>query len=185
MTDNAIIGGAVFNDDRTHRFQLTRTWDVSKGNVTFIGLNPSRADSVTNDRTIKRCIEFANAWGFGGLYFCNLFSFRTPYVYGPVKNLPGENWFPLVEKLDEANNKLTDSHLAASIADSEKIICAWGSWEFATERIKQVKELLLKSKHSEFYALRVNQNGTPNHPLYMKASTIPLVYFKNEKEVVR
>jgi sec-independent protein translocase protein TatC len=33
----------------------------------FIGLNPSTADEVKNDPTVRRCINFAITWGYGGL----------------------------------------------------------------------------------------------------------------------
>ena len=43
----------------------------------FIGLNPSTADEVDDDRTIKRCISYAKQWGYGGIIMANLFAYRT------------------------------------------------------------------------------------------------------------
>ena len=68
---------ANFSKDRTYRYRLSRTWDESKPSVLFIGLNPSTADEKTNDPTIRRLIGFARRWGFGSMYVCNLFAFRT------------------------------------------------------------------------------------------------------------
>ena len=39
-------------------------------------LNPSTADAQTNDPTIRRCLQFAQAWGYGTLEVVNLFAFK-------------------------------------------------------------------------------------------------------------
>ena len=43
----------------------------------FVGLNPSTADEVTDDPTIRRYIAFAGAGGYGALCMTNLFAFRA------------------------------------------------------------------------------------------------------------
>ncbi|MES2137565.1 MAG: DUF1643 domain-containing protein [Pseudomonadota bacterium] len=45
--------------------------------VAFVMLNPSTADAVQDDPTIRRCIGFAKAWGKGGIVVINLFAFRA------------------------------------------------------------------------------------------------------------
>src|SRR4051812_15620668 len=67
---------AEFSPCRRYRFALWRRWD-SGPQVLFAMLNPSTADETTNDPTIRRCIGFARAWGFGSLAVGNLFAFRT------------------------------------------------------------------------------------------------------------
>ena len=42
-----------------------------------IGLNPSTADEVTDDPTVRRCINYAKAWGYAGLCMTNLFAYRA------------------------------------------------------------------------------------------------------------
>ena len=63
---------ASFSEDRKYRYVLDREWDESGKLVTFIMLNPSNADEVVDDRTIKRCITFAKEWGYGRLRVVNL-----------------------------------------------------------------------------------------------------------------
>ena len=53
--------GAVFTGN--YRYLLWREWDGESKIVSFIMLNPSRADAEVNDPTIRRCINFAKAWG--------------------------------------------------------------------------------------------------------------------------
>jgi hypothetical protein len=43
----------------------------------FIGLNPSTADETNNDPTIRRCIGFAQTWGYGAVCVTNLFAYRA------------------------------------------------------------------------------------------------------------
>lgn len=65
-------GGAVITGD--YRYLLWREWDISNKTVSFIMLNPSRADAQINDPTITRCINFALSWGYGRLEVVNLFA---------------------------------------------------------------------------------------------------------------
>ena len=48
--------------------------------ILFIGLNPSTADETKNDPTIRRCINFAKDWGYGGVMIANLFAFCLLYT---------------------------------------------------------------------------------------------------------
>lgn len=59
--------GATFSKDRLYRYQLWRIWDESKPYMNVIGLNPSTADETKDDPTIRRCLGFAKAWGYGAL----------------------------------------------------------------------------------------------------------------------
>lgn len=60
-----------------HRYTLRRDWLGVGGIVNFIMLNPSTADEIFNDPTIRKCIGFAKRWGFSGLVVTNLFAFRA------------------------------------------------------------------------------------------------------------
>ena len=50
-------GGAVITGN--YRYLLWREWDSSNKTISFIMLNPSRADAQINDPTITGCINFA------------------------------------------------------------------------------------------------------------------------------
>lgn len=63
-------GGAVIRGD--YRYLLWREWNSDRRTVSFIMLNPSRADAEVNDPTITRCINFAKFWGYGRLEVVNL-----------------------------------------------------------------------------------------------------------------
>ena len=58
---------ATFSECRKYRYSLWRVWDESLPFVLFIGLNPSTADEIEDDPTIRRCINFTKEWGYGGM----------------------------------------------------------------------------------------------------------------------
>ena len=156
-TDN----GAAFSMCQKYRYALWRIWQKKKPMVMFIGLNPSTANASFDDPTIRRVKRFAFDWGFGGVYMMNLFPL--------VSTCPGELW-PFYDKCshdveDEMNWEWLDE-----ISDKcDKIIFAWGSFPEATERAKEVM-----SRYNG-YALVINKDGSPRHPLYVKSDVEPVV----------
>lgn len=161
--------GALLAEDNEHRYTLWRTWDYNKPRILFIGLNPSRATATYTDPTIGRVIRFAADWGYGSLYFGNLYSFRTPYVtqaQADKKRDIEERWEPLIPNLHKAHNGLTDAWLKKMMLASEKTVCCWGSWPFIKKRADQVLTMI---KYPMVFGL--NKDGQPTHPLYLPAKT--------------
>ena len=68
---------AVLSEGRDYRYRLERTWDERRDWVLWMMLNPSTADELVNDQTIKGCLSFSDCWGFGGLMVGNLFALRS------------------------------------------------------------------------------------------------------------
>ena len=68
--------GVVFDATQTYRYVLTRRWGGKSGQVCFIMLNPSTADCFEEDATIRRCIFFADSWGWHSIMVVNLFGSR-------------------------------------------------------------------------------------------------------------
>ena len=75
MQSGAVITG-------NYRYLLWRECNTSNKTVSFIMLNPSRADAGVNDPTITRCINFAQSWGYGRLEVVNPIK---PQIYNTVK----------------------------------------------------------------------------------------------------
>jgi hypothetical protein len=55
---------AQISADGKYRYLLTRLFG-SGPTTTFIMLNPSTANAVQNDPTIRKCMVFARRWGCG------------------------------------------------------------------------------------------------------------------------
>lgn len=151
--------GAHFDIHMKRRFVLWRCWDSSKPMVNFIGLNPSTADENNDDPTIRRCISFAKAWGYGGIKMFNLFTYVTPY--------------PSDLKHDRYPNEKKDDFSWIHMYNDERgpTIFCWGNFRIAQERARE-----LSIYFPNALCLGKNQNGSPKHPLYLKADTKPIKY---------
>jgi hypothetical protein len=146
-------GSAVISKDGQYRYALRRVWEPSRPTILFIGLNPSTADQRVNDRTVSRCIVFAQNWGFGQLTVANLFAFRTPH--------PRLLW-----KAPDPIGPANDRWLRRLIGESEVTVAAWGNHGTRLGRDRSVLALLQHPK-----CLAVSKRGQPKHPLYIRATT--------------
>lgn len=146
---------AQLSNCRQYRYALWRTWDEQKPRVMFIGLNPSTADETLDDPTLKRCMQFARDWGYGGVCIANLFAFRATQP----------------EDMKRAKDPIgpdTDQWLQRLAEECQIIIAAWGNDGRFLQRSQQVRLLL-----SDLHYLRMNKSGEPAHSLYLPASLQP------------
>jgi hypothetical protein len=72
--------GAIFDATRRYRYSLWRSWRDRGCRVVFILLNPSQANEVGDDPTIRRCMGFAQAWGYSSMEIVNLFAYCATKV---------------------------------------------------------------------------------------------------------
>jgi hypothetical protein len=143
---------------RNYRYALWRSWDDSKPRVMFIGLNPSTADEAQDDPTLRRCMNYAQDWGFGSVCISNLFAFRATEP-NDMKN--AEN--PIGSENDKWLMKL--------VGQSSLIVAAWGNDGSFLDRSAQVRKFL-----PELHCLKLNKSGEPAHPLYQKAKLNPIAF---------
>lgn len=144
---------AVISECQTYRYSLSRTWDESLKKVGFIMLNPSTADHREDDPTIRRCIAFAKAWGYGGIVVANLFALRStdPKALKEHKEPVGPH---------------NDEHILSLIKDCEEVVCAWGVHGKLNGRDRVVMNLI---SGGNVVAIKVTKDGSPGHPLYVKS----------------
>lgn len=144
-----------FSPCRTWRYSLTReSAPQGHGTVAFIGLNPSTADESRDDPTIRRCTGFARGWGFARLEVLNLFAFRSTK---PTALLAA----------DDPVGPENDSTIAEVLGAADLVVCAWGAFPNGG-RSAGVLELVTAP-----HCLGVTKNGSPRHPLYVRASADP------------
>lgn len=152
--------GATFSTCRKWRYSLWRVWDAEKPRVAFIGLNPSTADEEENDPTVRRCINYARGWGYGGMYMLNIFGIRAtdPRV---------------MKKAEDPIGPMNDDYILDEITKSELILCCWGAHGAHRGRSDEVAEML---KGRQLHCLGTTNAGEPKHPLYLKAILKPVRY---------
>ena len=146
---------ALFSPCRTYRYRLTRDLSGDQGTLLFIGLNPSPADETHNDPTIRRCIGFAESWGFQRLVVANLFAYRATHP----KDLKRA-----VDPVGPENDDL----LLQEAKRAQTVLLGWGAHGPHRGRHTEVLHLL---KTSPLHCLGVTKEGHPRHPLYLRADT--------------
>lgn len=156
----------IISDDRVYRYVLWRESNNifydKDGYVCFIGLNPSTADEVKNDPTIRRCMGFVDRWRYKTLCMVNLFAYRTT---DPV-NLMAAN-----DPVGPDNDKwIRDCTRNAAL-----VIAAWGFNGEILDRGKTVEKMI-----PNLYCLGKTKEGYPKHPLYVPYSVEPQIYIMDE-----
>lgn len=156
---------ARVSDCGRYRYELTRIWDREKGVVNWIMLNPSTADATADDPTIRRCIGFADGWGFGGIVVTNLFALRAtdPRMLKASRDPVGRE-----------NSKFIYSN-AMDAKDGGLIVGAWGQHGLYRGRAGEVRQTFLDHK-IPMMCLGLSKDGQPKHPLYIAGNTKPITF---------
>lgn len=144
--DGAIIVGE-------YRYLLWRTWNDAAPRLLWVLLNPSRADELTDDPTLRRCMGFSRTWGYCGVEIVNLFAFRTPY---PLS---------LQQAADPVGSE-NDRYLAAAARRAGAVVVAWGAGGTYRGRDGVVVALLARHAAQPPLCLGITRDGSSRHPLY-------------------
>lgn len=150
---------AIISDDGLYRYWLRRDLPLTlersatkPQTCTFIMLNPSTADAESDDPTIRRCIGFADSLGCNGLEVVNLYAYRAT---DPTELL----------NVTEPEGPDNDIHLRVALDKPGPIIAAWG----ACAPPSRVAKLLDMAGADSLQCLGINKDGSPRHPLYIRA----------------
>lgn len=143
-----------------YRYRLTREWSDEPPD-TFVMLNPSTADADEDDATIRKCVRYAQRWGYGSLVVVNLYAWRTT----DPRTLPVG---------PEAIGPDTDGWLSQAALDAldsgGPLVAAWGT----KAQAQRVEDVLKLPGMSRLSCLSITRDGHPGHPLYLR-NTAPLV----------
>lgn len=153
--------GATFSPCQRYRYALWREWDERLPTVVFCGLNPSTADEMKDDPTIRRELGYARDWGFGRLVKVNAYGWRDT---DPKKMLLAED--PIgPENIATVLRRATSAPL---------FIAAWGN--NIRERDAFALRTLLRQAGVTIHVLRVTGKGNPEHPLYLPRNLRPVTW---------
>lgn len=146
---------AIISRCQRFRYWLMRRWQ-SGPRLLFMMLNPSTADATVDDRTIRRCVGFAHAAGFGSIAVVNLFAFRAT----KPADLARTGW---------QIGPDADIYIRSALDGSQAVCVAWGAigtGNAAEQRVQRVMPMILAAGH-EPQCLRITRSGYPQHPLYL------------------
>ena len=152
-----MIKGALLSEDNKYRYQLSRIWNKDKNLLLFIMNNPSKADEDIDDPTIRKIINYAKLWGYGGILVGNLYAYRSscPKVLKNINDPIGPD-------------NIKNIKILITLAD--KVIYAWG---FNQKEPKWLCELV-----DIPYCIDISKKGNPKHPLYLKNDLQPKLFLR-------
>jgi hypothetical protein len=153
---------AIISPDDAYRYWLHRFWHSGKKTTVFVMLNPSTADGLVNDPTVRRCMGFAHAFGTRGIIVVNLFAARSTK---PDKLL----------EMDDPIGPKNDEYIFHACRLARLVVCGWGSHRLAEPRYRHVLGIVREAGKTPM-CFGKTKHGAPQHPLYVPAAR-PLEVF--------
>jgi len=161
-TRDDVHRSAVISPCHRYRWWLERRWDPQRPRLLFIGLNPSRADGLREDPTLRRLVGFARGWGFGTLEVMNLF--------GRIAASPA-----LLRRCEDPVGTPNDGWIRSRLR-AQRAPVVWLGWgnEGAWRGRDREVLALLENGRATLACVGHTGAGHPRHPLYCPAS-LPLL----------
>ena len=153
-----ILATAVLDRTRTYRYLLTRIWDTSLPPMVWVMLNPSTADHLADDNTIRRCMGYARREQAGGIVVVNLFALRSTDPRA-LKDHP------------DPVGPYNDIFIRRAVAGAHLVVCAWGANGSLRGRSQTVAARLARVG-ARPRCLGVTGQGEPFHPLYQPRDAV-------------
>lgn len=171
---------ADISDCGKFRYQLVRCWAPHRPQLGWIMLNPSTADGLADDPTIRKCMHFARAWDYGGILVANLFHLRAtdPRELTPPTADLGDACQRYTEISAHALGPKDGEQVYKDVLDCPMVMAAWGSHDVVghTGRDTLIRTLAAE-RGKTLHCLAINQDRQPRHPLYVKNDTKPLIWY--------
>lgn len=152
---------AVLSPCGDYRYRLEREIAVAPGfrpTVLVIMINPSTADAIEDDHTIRKLKGFAAQYGWTRLMVGNLFAYRTK----DVRQL---------KLVGDPVGRDNDMHLMAMMREADQIVVAWGP---ITKQPAALRARFRKIVHMASLAGKplfsigpTAMDGHPKHPLML------------------
>lgn len=94
---------AVFSDDGSKRYLLTKTWEEDKPSLAIIMLAPSEASGIVLDSTTLLVLNNAARLGYGSVTILNLFATLNDFALRQAEDEDSENLNVIVAAAQEAD----------------------------------------------------------------------------------
>lgn len=148
---------AVLSPCGTYRYRLERQ-APGDGQTTVIMVNPSTADAVENDATIRKLLGFGQRYDWGTIVVGNLFAYRATDVR------------ELARALDPVGPE-NDLYLLDMLREADRLIVAWGPAsklpKHLRRRFKRITEMASLVSRRPMSIGRPAKDGHPCHPLML------------------
>jgi hypothetical protein len=189
-----VARSALFDSERRHRYSLTREFSggpSSDRTVYVIGCNPSVADDMVDDPTIRKVVSMLRFAVAGGtLVMLNLHPRVQTNLHLPLAgegSLRSDAAAHCETEVDALRHNEIEikSALEAKLMLPDRditVIAAWGA--LGEKFFGHLAELTKEHAHRRGVQMMCwgeTKTGAPRHPLYLKSNT-PLVEFHGRRE---
>ena len=154
-----ISAKAEISHCKKYRYSLSRFITTGKKTMVFVMLNPSTADAMKDDATIRRCVSFAKRESCDIVEVVNLYGYRATN--------PKKLW-----TVDDLHGPENTKFVATAVRGADIVVCAWGN----NARMADVYDFLDRYEFKKLKCLGVTKTGMPKHPLYIKSDQELLNY---------
>jgi hypothetical protein len=153
---------AIYSSCEKYRYFLAWPTCVDNNRAALgVFANPSTATHLDTDRTIDRWIDYCGRWGYGWAWVCNVRAWRetNPKLVPPDPLAIGPN---------------NSDEICRAALRADLVVCGWGNLGGTA-----VADALaaIKTAGKVPHALQRNKDGSPAHPLYLRADLKPVPMF--------
>lgn len=155
---------AILSPCSLFRYRLEREVGEAGPVVAIFGVNPSTADAIVNDATIRRDIGFGERLGWSRIIKGNKFAFRAKDVRA-------------LRSAADPIGPDNDAHLEQIMRDADLHVVAWGPLAKLPRDLRprwRAVERIARRVGCPLLAFGVAQDGHPRHTLMLAYET-PLV----------
>lgn len=148
----------LFSEDSLYRYLLA--WPTGEPNDRIVlgcFANPSTATPDVLDPTLRRFRNYASAWGYGWFWVVNVRAWRET----DPKKVPED---------PKAVGPENAAVIRAAAAAAHLVVCGWGKLGGA-QGLATLD--LIRESGKEPHALKLNDDGSPAHPLYLNSNLMP------------
>jgi hypothetical protein len=130
----------------------------------WLMFNPSTANALEDDATIRKCVGFSKLWGHGSMVVVNLYAVRSRDPKAVARMGPS------------SVGPLNDYWISQAVKGSRETICAWGCAQHMPTINHRAQELLklIRTITWEEYPIKclgLRKDGHPRHPLMLPYAT--------------
>ncbi|ABG30343.1 DUF1643 domain-containing protein [Roseobacter denitrificans] len=164
---DGVTGGAIFSPCGRYRHVLTRDW-TRQGDpprtIMFVGQNPSVASAEVSDPTCNKEVRFARRWGFTRYVKTNILDWRATNP----KDVPHDP--ALACSADNLPNMMEEA------AQVDEVLMAYGKLHKRYVDVVMRTVSALRGTGKPLNCLKLNKDGSAQHPLYIRDDTQRFVF---------
>ncbi len=152
---------AILSPCGLYRYRLERDVAMEGKVFAYFGINPSTADAIDNDATVRKWIGFTKANGGQRFIVGNVFAYRSKDVRD------------LAEVEDPFGDDIGE-HITDIIQDADILVPCWGNTDKVPPKLQFAFDVMLDALTSSGKPVMhfgLTKRGDPKHPLMLGYAT--------------